>query len=235
MSLYETDFLTKMGILLKEAFKFKKYKAMSPVLAVFTGILMIPLVLASFAVTAALAILCFSFNVLSSPLKYLHALVHEEGQSVKHLTQAIIYFVSWPLVFFLYVAMSLLLLLIIPTYALLSILIYTWSLGGFKFHIFMNKVEDISIDVNGRYLVLPIIFIAIGYIIVFLIPLIHGIILFADMYSKYLEEWFLQRFSSIYLNYVSVHVCFSFLYSILGFARAPKKKATHNDTYSLNN
>ena len=225
MSLYETDFLSKMGVLLKEAFKFKKYKAMSPALAVFTGILMLPLVLASFAVTATLAVLCFAFTVLSSPLKYLHALVHEEGQTVRHLTQAIVYFISWPLVFFLYVLMSLLLLLIIPTYALLSVLLYAWSLGGFKFHLFMNKFDDISINVEGRYLALPIVFIVIGYLIVLVVPLIHGIFIFFDMYEKYLEEWFFQRYSSVYCDYISVHVVFSFLYSILGFARAPKSKA----------
>ena len=35
MNLFKIDFLAKMSTLLKEAFKFKKYKAMHPALAVF--------------------------------------------------------------------------------------------------------------------------------------------------------------------------------------------------------
>ena len=224
MSLYEINFLKKMEILLKEAFKFKKYKAMAPALAVFTGILMIPLVLASFAVTAMLAGLCFMVTVLSSPAKYLHDLVHGEGQSVKHATQTVVYLISWPLVFFLYVLMSFLLLLILPTYALLSILLYVWSLGGFKFHLFMNQVDDISIEVRGRYLALPIVFIIIGYLLVFVVPAVHGSILFADLYSKYMEKLFFVRFIGIYAIYLSIHNSFAFLYSLLGFARRPKEK-----------
>ena len=224
MSLFEMDFLKKMEMLLKEAFKFKKYKAMAPALAVFTGILMLPLVVASFAVTAVLSVLCFMFTVFSSPAKYLHDLVHGEGQSVKHATQTAIYLISWPIVFFLYVIMSFLLLMILPTYALLSVLLYAWSLGGFKFHLFANGVDDISIEVKGRYLALPIVFIIIGYLLVFFIPLVHGVVIYMDLYAKYLEDWFSYVFTGVYCRYIAVHSAFAFLYSLIGFARGPRAK-----------
>ena len=72
MNLHEIDFLSKLSLLLKEAFLFKKYKAMSPVAAVFVGLLMLPFVIASFAVAAALASISFMYSILSAPAKYLH-------------------------------------------------------------------------------------------------------------------------------------------------------------------
>lgn len=225
MSLFEMDFLKKTELLLKEAFKFKKYRAMSPALAVFTGILMIPLVAASFVVTAILAVMCFMFTVLSSPAKYLHDLVHSEGQSVKHATQTAVYLISWPFVFFLYVSMSFLLLLILPTYALLSVLLYAWSLGGFKFHLFASRTEDISIEVKGRYLVLPIVFIIVGYLLVFFIPLIHGVVIYMNLQAKDMEDWFFYVFGGVYGGYIGAHSTFAFLYSLIGFARRPVDKS----------
>ena len=225
MSLFEIDFLKKMTALLREAFRFKKYKAMSPVLAVFTGILMIPMVLASFAAAAFFAILGFLFNVFSAPVKYLHDIVRGEGQIVKHATQAIVYLISWPAVFFFYLIMSGLLLLILPAYACLSFYLYVWSLGGFKFHLFPNQADDIAIEVEGQYNLLPVVFIIIGGIVTVFIPFIHGIIHFADLYEVYLERYFLQSFfgvGGIYGTYISIHNAFAVLYTLIGFARHPK-------------
>lgn len=224
MNLFEIDFLAKLTTLLKEAFKFKKYKAMSPVLAVFTGLLMLPIVVASFSVAASFAVLGFVFSVISAPVKYLHEIVRVEGKEVKHATQFIVYFLSWPTVFGLYVAMSFLLVLLLPTYALLSFLLYVWSLGGFKFHLLLNKVDDISIEVNGTYKLLPIVFVIIGGMVVFLIPLVHGIVYYVDLYQDFMERLFAPTFfGGIYLVYLSLHNAFATLYSLIGFARHPKE------------
>ena len=233
MNFFTLDFLERMSTLLKEAFKFKKYKAMHPVLAVFTGILMLPIVAVSFMVTAMLAVLGFVFAFITGPVKYLHEIVHGEGQSVKHATQAIVYLISWPFVFFCYALIAFLLVLLIPTYALLSFLCYVWSLGGFKFHLFANYTDDISITVEGRYRLLPAIYVCVGGMLVFLIPFIHGISHYAGSLSHYAgpDEVYMERlfaatfFSGIYPSYVWVHVAFTVLYTLIGFARYPKKPA----------
>ena len=225
MNFFEIDFLGKMAALLKEAFKFKKYKAMHPVLAVFTGILMLPIVIASFAVTAVLAGLGFLFSFIAYPVRYLHEIVHDEGQTIKHATQAVIYFISWPFIFLLYAIISFILVLLVPTYALFAFLLYVWSLGGFKFHLFANYTEDISITVEGRYKLLPPIYVTVGALLVFLIPLIHGIIHYIDLYDQYLERIFFPSFfGGIYPVYVWLHVAFTVLYTLIGFVRHPKKK-----------
>lgn len=225
MSLFEMDFLKKMEALLKEAFKFKKYKAMSPVLAVFTGILMLPLVIASFAATAVFALLGFAFVVLSAPVRYLHDILHNEGQRIKHASQAVVYLLSWSIVFFFYILMSILMLLILPIYAILSILLYVWSLGGFKFHLFPNESDDISIEVKGTYRILPSVFILVGGVLLLLIPAIQGTIHFADLYANYQESQFLSDLGRYYLDYyLPAHTVFALLYSLIGFAQHPKSK-----------
>ena len=224
MNFFEIDFLAKLTTLLQEAFTFKKYKAMIPVFAVFTGLLMLPVVIASFFAVAIFAALAFVFSVISAPVKYLHEVVHIEGQGVKHATQVVIYFLSWPTIFGLYGLMSFLLVLLIPIYALLSFLTYVWSLGGFRFHLLLNKVDDISIEVSGTYKLLPIFFVLVGAIVVFLIPLVHGIIHYVDLYQDYMERLFVFTFfGEIYGIYLDLHTAFAVLYSLIGFARHPKK------------
>lgn len=225
MNFFEIDFIAKMKKLLTEAFKFKKYKAMHPALAVFTGIFMIPVVLMSFAVTAFLAALSFIYAVFSSPVKFLHALVSGEGKTVMHATQAIIYLISWPTILLFYAFLSFLLLFILPAYALLSFLLYIWSLGGFKFHLFANA-DDIEKDVKGAYgIVLPLVFILVSAVLLVIIPLVHGIIYFMDLYSNYLERFFFDEFfGGIYPSYIGIQTLFATLFSLLGFASRPKKE-----------
>lgn len=227
MNLVEVNYLDKMSALLKEAFKFKKYKAMPPLLAVFLGILVIPFVFASFIVTAMLACLSFSFAIFTSPVKCLHGLVNKEGKEVRHATQFVVYLISWPLIFFCYAMMTLLLLLILPTYALLSILLYVWSFGGFKFHLFVSEADDIAIDVDGKYFVIPLVYVIIGYALVVIIPFIHWLV----GYSYYAQQsWELagiysQLFSAQeYPAYIGVHSLFTSVYSLI-CSPYPKSKA----------
>ncbi len=226
MNYFEIDFLAKLKTLLTEAFKFKKYKAMNPALAVFTGIFMLPIVVCSFFVTAFLAALGFAYNVFASPIKGLHKLVNGEGKGVMHATQAIIYLLSWPLILFFYALISLMLLFILPSYALLSFLLYVWSLGGFKFHLFI-KDESIEKEVTGSYKpILPFAFVIISAIILVVIPFIHGIICFIDLFYNYMEYAFPDIFfGEIYPIYVGVQIVFAVLISLLGLARHPKESA----------
>jgi hypothetical protein len=218
MNLIEINFFEKLSRLTKEAFAFKKYKAMPSVLAVFAGILMIPFVIASFLAIASFAVLSFSFTVAASPVKSLHALVNKEGKEVRHATQFIVYFISWPFIFFCYVMMTVLLLLIIPTYTLLSILLYVWSFGGFKFHLFMNEADDISIDVSKKYLAIPLVFVIVGYVLVAVLPLLHLIFGYA---SYAWDSWELANIYSrafpytIYPKYFGINLLFMFVYSII--------------------
>lgn len=201
MTFLNYDFLEKSSLLMKEAFTFKKYRAMHPAVAVFSGIAMIPFVLLSFLVYAYLIVLSFLFKTLLTPIDFIHTLVNKEGKDVKHATQFIIYFISWPLVFFAYTLASIGMLYFSLLYAVCSILTYIWSFGGFRFHVFANDAEDISITDGGKYsLALSLVFAIIApvlFILLFFIPEVPGIIL-----------W--------------VYLLFTTLYSLIGLAPRPK-------------
>ena len=226
MNLFEINFLDKMSTLLKEAFKFKKYKAMHPVFAVLVGLFMLPVVVASFAVTALVAILGFIYEVVSAPVRSIHGIVNKEGKEAMHATQFIIYLVSWPLIFVAYVVIALMLVVIFPLYALLSFVLYVWTLGGFKFHLFPSFAEDISIEVKGTYRVLPIVFIAVSAVVLLIVPFVDGFTYYLELYKYYLEgEFVASFFGNIYLGYIGIHAAIAVLYSLIAFAPNPKAKA----------
>ena len=167
MNIFEFDYLGAALILLKEAFSFKKYKAMHPVLAVFTGIFMIPFVLSSMISALVLILTAFFFKVNKLPIDFLHGMLKSEGKDVHPATQFIIYFFSWPVIFALYASLSLSLLAITALYAGLSLETYVWSLGGYRFHAMIGTFcEDMAIRVRINYRPsLPLVFIIVCAVI----------------------------------------------------------------------
>jgi len=206
MELFQIDYLKKTGALMKEAFTFKKYKAMHPALATFVGIFMSPFLLIGLLLTAVLAVFAFVVNLLLAPAKHLHSLLHTEGQSVKHATQFIIYLVSWTVFFFIYLVLSFLFIPVYLLYTILSIVMYIFTLGGFKYHISPNAdSDDIAINTKGRYLALPIVTICVSSVLL-VVALIFGVMAMTskpavisedqiaylqenELYVEGIEEW----------------------------------------------
>ena len=225
MNLFEIDFFSSTLTLLRESFKFKKYKAMHPVFAIITGLALLPIVIASIFVAFFLLCTCFFFKVLSAPIGYLHGLLHKEGQEVKHGTQVIIYWISWPVVFGLYTLVSILLVFITVQYAVLSMLCYVWTLGGFKGHLFPAADKSIEINVIGRYKILPIIFTCIFATICF-IAFVRTVNAYVDSFDYYYSSFSLSRVLS---PFVAVSTIFSSLYSIFGYANRPEIEEVSKD------
>ncbi len=222
MNLFEIDYFDSTLALLKESFKFKKYKAMHPAFAIVTGLALLPFVILSFFIACSLLVTCFFFKVLTAPIGYLHGLLHKEGQEVKHGTQVIVYWISWPIVFALYTLVSILLVFITVQYAALSILCYIWTLGGFKGHIFPSTEKSIEIEVTGKYKVLPVVFTCI-FAGLCLIAFVDAIATYIDLYSNYRENYF--SLTTVLSPYVAISTLFSALYSLIGYARHPEVKA----------
>lgn len=227
-NVFKISYLNKIAELFKEAFTLKKYKAMNPVLAVFCGILMIPFVLFSFFVAVILFCLAFPFDTFSSLVKSLHMLLKEEGQDVKHATQFIVYWISWPIVFSLYIMEYILLLWMVPTYALLAFLVYIWSFGGVKLHLFAREEDDIGVEVTGRYGALPIVLVIVGYALNFVMPLIHCVIYYLTLYFQYQESLFsYYNIVMICSPYHGMALLATFVFALI-MAAYPKTKNTLN-------
>ena len=221
------DYLAKTTNLLKEAFKLKKYKAMPIALAIFLMLVMLPITAASLALTIPLYIFGFIFKVIAAPIQHLHGVMHKEGQSVKHATQFIIYFISWGTIFMLYCLSAFMLFINSVIYAIFSILSYLWTFGGFKFHLYADEIEDISATVNGRYrTVLPLMLLLFVIIILFVIPLIVTIATLVPMYIENITvDYAINVFTSSVVSMIPFYLVFIVFYSAIGMCPRPKSVA----------
>ena len=146
--------------LAKEIVSLKRYKKMHLALAIVTGGVLFPFFVCFFVGIGLLFVLSILFSIIQAPLTYIHNVLREEGEKVKHATQFIIYFISWPVVFVLYCFYASLTLLIHILYILSTALGYVVSLGAIRFHIDPEE-ENIAKEVEkeDQYpLLIPLIF-----------------------------------------------------------------------------
>lgn len=151
-NIFELDYLKSTTNLLKESFKMKKYAQMNKFLAILTVILMLPFIVPSVLLGGGLIYSTFLFKAYKMPIDFLHSLLHEEAKDLKGAAQFAVYFLCFPLVFFLYALVALTLIGIIFDYAILALLSYIWTLGGFRFHAFIGDTDQsIEIKVSESY------------------------------------------------------------------------------------
>ena len=162
---FSTNFIQKTTLVLQEACKLKKYKAMPVALAVVVGLFLLPLFAAGILAAAALYVFGYIFSIVSLPTTKLHKLLHDEGQSLSGAGQFAVYFLSWTFIFSTYAVLSFMLILLGVMYSVFAILTYLWTLGGIKFHVSAD-VEDISVEVEGKYnMAIPVIFVVVAVVL----------------------------------------------------------------------
>ena len=220
---FSINFVERATAVLKEAVQLKKYKAMPLVFAIIVGIFMLPVVAVSAILAVLVYVLGYLFSVVSLPLQSLHKLLHEEGQSVKHATQFLVYLVSWGFVFTAYASLTFLMVTLTVLYSLFSIFTYLWTLGGFKFHLFATE-EDIAVEVDGKYnILIPIIFIAIMGALLLVVPLVTSVVFLIkekpDITFKLLVNLFKMKLHET----DNLRFLVSVVYSAIMFAPLPKK------------
>lgn len=128
---------SKINSLLQEAFSFKQYKRMNPAIIVFLAILMAPLYLAALAVSVVYYLYAIGYKFLSMPADILRAFYKDEGSTVQHATQAVVYLICLPFVFSLQVLLSFCSLTIGVLYFTITILLQIASLNGIDFKPFI--------------------------------------------------------------------------------------------------
>lgn len=219
MNIFKINFLDKFHKLFTETIKFKKYRALPKAVAVFVHLPMIFVGLVTMVNFLAGALLSYFFKVLQAPFEYLKGLTNQEGKETKAAAQFIIYFISWPLIFAGYVLISFMIIALHIVYAATSIMAYIWSLGGFKFHVFVEKSDNIEKEVNTNYKTWRwVTFISVFYSILFVLILADIIAAVAQYYPEdYIGAVFLSYgFSIWFLTTIILPICV--------FARAPKTK-----------
>ena len=224
-NLLSIDFIDRMRKLMIEAFKIKKYKAMNKVLAVFSFIAMLPIVVLGLLLAGTYFFWAFLYKVMTDPIKALHGLVNSEGKDVRHAPQTVIYIISWPTIFMLYCIEALMIPMLSIVYAMTSVVTYIWTLGGYKFHIFPEKAENMEIAVEGRYENgIPLFYVLMSGAILGAIPLLHLLVDYMNFISQYGSKMAYYYYFAYYPIYVGVSVVFSSIFSILCLSRFPKNK-----------
>jgi hypothetical protein len=210
--------------LFKEAFLLKKYKAMNPVLPVLVGILMIPFALLTLVGAIFLYSISYIFKIAVLPIEQLHSLLHEEGQSVMHATQFVIYLLSWVFIFWAYTMFCFLSVITTILYSFCSVTTYVWTLGGIKFHLFPNQ-DDISVSVEGTYnILLPVIMLAGVVVLMLIVPVFQTIaMLFEYEFVKLEFEMILNLLKMKIVSMQGITNLFTLLYTVIVLAPRPKK------------
>ena len=209
-------FFEKYKELLLEIFKFKKYKNMGRALAVFEFIFMLPFFLMFLFGVFFGFVGSILFGIIKSPVEYLHKTVHDEGQTVMHATQFIIYFISWPVIFFAYIWISLLTIFIYFNYILTSINGYIWSLCGYKFHLFITD-EIVTIEKCKMVPTWKPLAHIIASACLLLIEIIVGITVFVNLYNAYRESLFMMQFMPVALALFFIYFVFTVVYVAIAY------------------
>ena len=226
MEMFDIKYLYATTALLKEAFTFKKYKAMGIPSAVLSGLIVSPFVALSFIVAFITYLFSFFFEIAKNPLNFFFNVVHNEGQEVKHGTQVVVYLISWPVISFLYLLLSFSLILLSLLYAVLACLTYIWSFGGFKFHLFVKDAQNISIKVKNNYKpVWLILFIVIALVLLIGVPLFRVIYTFIDLGADFDEitwEVFKEVFKYFFFDTFHWYLLFVALWSLIFLCPKPE-------------
>ena len=252
MLFLNVDFSKGMTTLFKESFKFKKYKALHPFFAVVVGLCQLPYVLISFLTAAAIYVFDFIVGVLAYPFEQVHGLIRREKDEVRGAAEAVIYFLSWPFLFLFYIILTFMTFVLNVLYVVAALTTFIWSLGGFKFHLFLSRAGDIKKDVKGKYShAVSIVFTVIIGVLFILLPIILGLIMFATQTEtefmlipgttiNQLDAFGQPMPNPLYKGFgaclgeafiVAIGACtgFSLLYTLIAYAPFPRVKETAVD------
>lgn len=198
MSFLSVDFSKGTTALFKEAFKFKKYKAMPVAFAIIVGLCQLGFALISFVVAGFIYFLNFIMRLFAFPVEQIHGVVRNEKDYVGGGAQLVIYLVSWPVIFFSYVILIFSTFILNLLYILVSVTTFIWSLGGFKFHLLLSDAKDIEKKVEGKYnktaLIVFVVVLAVLLVASFVLPTVLTIV----EYNQQLDEYMIGLFGPQY-------------------------------------
>lgn len=127
--------------LLAEAREGLRYNEMSTGTRVLTIIAMLPIYALACISIAFYYVTLFLYNALLSPVSYLESWLEDRQDKVQHATQAVLYFICIPFIFFNRVLMSFMSFSFYFQWFGLQIVIYLATLGGIKWQPSINETS----------------------------------------------------------------------------------------------
>ena len=115
---------------------------------------MIPMILAFIGQSIAYRVQVFFFKALSAPAEYLHRWLRGQKDEVEHATQAVMYFVCLPYIFFLQTLLALASLGFFFSWFGLQVTGYLLTLGGIRFQAYVSDATYDEVE-EGEYVCTP--------------------------------------------------------------------------------
>lgn len=128
-----------MNNLIREAFSFKKYKALPLPLAIIIGIFLLPVWATAFSFAALFYVAAAILAICDFPVETLLAFVRREAKEVNEITQVFVYFFGWPLILFFKVFAILCKIFNYVVYFVATVFFFIASLCGVEFDFKMEK------------------------------------------------------------------------------------------------
>lgn len=133
------NYQQKIKNLLEEARRGIRYENMTPGTKAITIIAMLPIYAMTCILIAGYYVTLFLYNALLSPTSYLENWLEEKQANVQHATQAVLYFICIPFIFFNRVLMSFMSFSFYFQWFGLQIAIFLATLGGTKWQPSINE------------------------------------------------------------------------------------------------
>ena len=134
---------------IKEFFEFKQFKRIPVGLAVVAGILLSPFLLAVIFMIPAFYILQFCYKIVAAPADFLLKSIREESDNT--VVKAVVYFVGYPFVFLMKIALSVFSVEFFVMYFFFMLFAWIYGCGGIKFQPFIfEATTDCSAHLEGK-------------------------------------------------------------------------------------
>ena len=130
-----------MRSLISEATAGIQYKNLSSSNRVFAFIGVFPFIATSVIGIILYEILNFFYNIVASAVKYLEAWVDDKKKDVQHATEAVLYFVTMPWIFFCNVLLSFAAVFFYLIWFVVECVLYIATLGGIKWQPYINNAS----------------------------------------------------------------------------------------------
>ena len=132
--------------LVKEVLSGKQYKKLSLPIRILAYIAVFPFTVLSVFMAAFFYVYNFSFNVVSSGVNYLEQWLKNTKKGVAPLTEAVIYFIALPLIFFNHVLLSFFAVNFFILWFFSQCTFYVASLGGIKWQPYVTQADFEDVD-----------------------------------------------------------------------------------------
>ncbi len=226
------DYSIQFKNFLDEVFSCKQYKKLAPGFKVFGFVAVLPFIIWSASIAIWHSVLIFFYKLSTASVEYLEQWVKKTKEGVCNLTEAVLYLVTMPYIFFNYIFLSFLSMMFFISWFSMQCTFYIATLGGIRWRPYITQLDgDDSID---SYMVTTNQTAAgVDIIILTCLYILNWILAFVFILAGFNPDILLVIFAigSIYSLTAVISIPIIFRKTKIGNTHSPSTNDDENDTY----